>query len=112
LDHSERLLLLSGQVGMTRDGQVPEDPVQQFDLALANVIRNVKAAEMTALDIVKLTVYLTEPIGPGPRARILSEHLGYHTPCMTLLFVVGLATPRLKVEIDAWASSADRSDWP
>src|SRR2546421_558687 len=47
LDQSERLLVISGQVGMTQDGQVPGDPGEQFDLALANVLRNVEAAGMS-----------------------------------------------------------------
>jgi enamine deaminase RidA (YjgF/YER057c/UK114 family) len=55
LEQSERLLVISGQVGMTQDGQVPGDPGEQFDLALANVLRNVEAAGMSAQDIVKLT---------------------------------------------------------
>jgi enamine deaminase RidA (YjgF/YER057c/UK114 family) len=109
LEQSERLLVISGQVGMTQDGQVPDDPGEQFDLALANVLRNVEAAGTSAQDIVKLTFYLTEPIDQARRAAILGQQLGDHAPCMTLLFVAGLATPRLKVEIDAWASSADNT---
>jgi enamine deaminase RidA (YjgF/YER057c/UK114 family) len=107
LDGSERLLMLSGQVGMTLDGDVPNGAADQFDLALANVMRNVEEAGMSAADVVKLTFYLTEPIDRQRRAAILTERLGEHAPCMTLVFVAGLATPALKVEIDAWASSPD-----
>ncbi len=105
---SERLLVLSGQVGMTVDGRVPDDPAEQLDLALENVLRNLDEAEMAIPDLVKLTVYLTEAIEPHRRAAILAERLDGHAPCMTLLLVAGLASPALKVEIDAWASSADR----
>jgi len=73
---------------------------------LANVILNVEDAGMSVADLVKLTFYLTEPIEPQRRAVVLNERLGEHAPCMTLLFVAGLAAPALKVEIDAWASSA------
>ena len=107
LDQSERLLVISGQVGMAQDGRVPDDPGEQFDLALGNVLRNVEAAGMSAQDIVKLTFYLTEPIDQARRAAILGQQLGDHAPCTTLLFVAGLAVPGLKVEIDAWASTAD-----
>ena len=104
LDSSERLLVLSGQVGMARDGEIPDGAAEQFDLAMANVIANLEAAGMSAADLVKLTFYLTEPIEQQRRAEILGARLGEHSPCMTLLFVAGLATPALKVEIDAWAS--------
>jgi hypothetical protein len=32
---------------------------------------------------------------------------GRHIPCMTLVYVAGLATPTIKVEVDAWASASD-----
>lgn len=78
LDGSERLLLLSGQVGMTPNGQVPCDPAEQFDVALANVIHNVEDAGMSAADLVKLIFYLTEPIDQQRRTAILSDRLGEH----------------------------------
>lgn len=109
LSGSERLLAMSGQVGMTSAGEVPEDAGAQFELALANVIRNLEAAGMVAADLVKLTFYLTEPIAPERRAQIIDDHLQGHAPCMTLIFVPALAGPELRVEIDAWAST-DRPD--
>lgn len=105
LSGSERLLALSGQVGMTASGQVPEPATEQFELALANVVRNLEAAGMTPGDLIKLTFYLTEPIAPARRAELLAAVLQGHAPTMTLIFVPALAGPALKVEIDAWAST-------
>jgi 2-iminobutanoate/2-iminopropanoate deaminase len=105
LSGSERLLAMSGQVGMGRDGEVPESAAEQFEIALANIARNLEAAGMTAGDLVKLTLYLTEPVAPQLRAEILERVLQGHAPCMTLIFVPALAGPALKVEIDAWASA-------
>jgi 2-iminobutanoate/2-iminopropanoate deaminase len=102
----ERMLVLSGQVGMATDGRVPEDSAEQFDLAMTNVLRNIEEGGMSAADLVKLTFYLTEPIAPERRAAILADKLAAHTPCMTLVFVPALASPALKVEVDAWASAA------
>jgi enamine deaminase RidA (YjgF/YER057c/UK114 family) len=102
----ERLLALSGQIGMTADGRVPDDAAAQLDLALENVLRNLEAARMTPDDLVKLTFYFTEPVDPQRRAAILAQRLGRHAPCMTLVMVAGLASTALKVEVDAWASSA------
>jgi 2-iminobutanoate/2-iminopropanoate deaminase len=100
--------VLSGQVGMTVEGRVPDDAAEQLDLALMNVLRNLDEAHMAATDLVKLTLYLTEEIDHRRRAAILRERLGSHAPSMTLLFVAGLASPALKVEIDSWASSTAR----
>ena len=104
----ERLLVLSGQVGMAVDGTLPETPIEQLDLAWANLERNLIAADMTVGDLVKLTLYLVGDMDPDERRRFLATKLGDHRPCMTLLFVASLASPALKVEIDAWATQADR----
>ena len=106
---SERLLVLSGQVGMTREGAIPEDPGEQLEVALDNVVANLEAAGMQVADLVKLTLYLTTQIDAHKRRAVLSERLQGHAPCMTLVYVAGLASPALKVEVDAWASADDRS---
>jgi 2-iminobutanoate/2-iminopropanoate deaminase len=101
---SERLLFLSGQVGVTEDGVVPEDPLEQLELALENVCRNLQAADMAVPDIVKLTFYLVGEMDATKRRTLIAAKLQGHKPCMTLLFVAALAAPIYKVEIDAWAS--------
>ena len=100
----ERLLVLSGQVGMRVDGSVPDDPVEQFEVALENIERNLDAAALTIRDLVKLTIYLVGEIDQERRRAVFTERLGGHEPCMTLVYVAALATPIYKVEIDAWAS--------
>jgi 2-iminobutanoate/2-iminopropanoate deaminase len=104
----ERLLVLSGQVGMAVDGTLPDAPIEQLDLAWTNLERNLDAADMTIGDLVKVTLYLVGDMDPNDRRRLLGAKLGDHRPCMTLVYVASLASPALKVEIDAWASQADR----
>ncbi len=98
-----RWLVLSGQVGQRRDGTVPEDPVEQIEVALENVAENLEAAGMAVEDVVKLTVYLVGEIDPQRRRAVFSAWLGAHVPCMTLLFVAALATSAYRVEIDTLA---------
>ena len=102
----ERMLVLSGQVGMTPDGGIPEDPAAQLEVALANVLRNLDAAGMRVNDLVKITYYLVDPIDAAARRTIISQQLGDHEPCATLVYVAALAAPPIKVEVDAWASAA------
>jgi len=103
---NERMLILSGQIGMRQDGTVPEDPIEQIDLALENIFRNLEAAGMEVKDLVKLTYYLVGEIDTTKRRQLVAAKLHGHQPCSTLLYVAGLASPNIKVEIDAWASSA------
>jgi enamine deaminase RidA (YjgF/YER057c/UK114 family) len=104
---TERMLVLSGQVGRREDGAVPEDPVEQLDAAWENLERNLRAAGMGVRDVVKLTFYLAGEIDVQRRREVNATRLRGHKPCMTLVYVAALASPEYKVELDAWASRAD-----
>jgi 2-iminobutanoate/2-iminopropanoate deaminase len=103
---NERLLFLSGQIGMDKDGNLPESSLDQLAFALDNILINLQAANMAVSDLTKLTLYVVgSDMEASGRGEILSTKLGDHIPCMTLLFVAALANPKLKVEIDAFAAS-------
>jgi len=104
---NERLLVISGQVGMRQDGSIPDDPFEQIDLAFENIFRNLRAANMDVKDIVKLTYYLVGEIDTAKRREIVLSRLQGHQPCSTLLYVAALASPTFRVEIEAWASRAE-----
>ncbi len=99
-----RWLVLSGQIGLRPDGVLPADPVDQIEVSLDNLRRNLDAAGMAIDDVVKLTVYLVGDIDADRRRLAFDAFFGEHRPCMTLLYVSALASPALKVEIDAWAA--------
>ncbi len=99
-----RWLVLSGQIGLRPGGAVPADPVEQIEVALGNLRRNLDAAGMETADVVKLTIYLAGDVDADRLRQALDAFLGEHRPCMTLLYVSALASPALKVEIDAWAA--------
>lgn len=101
---NERMLVISGQIGMREDGTIPEDPIEQIDIAFENIFRNLHAANMSVKDIIKLTYYLVGEIDTTKRRELTALKLQGHQPCSTLLYVAGLASPNLRVEIDAWAS--------
>lgn len=104
---NERLLVISGQVGMKEDGTVPDDPVEQIDIAFENIRRNLRAANMDIKDIIKITYYLVGEIDTAKRREVVLSKLQGHQPCSTLLYVAALASPVLRAEIDAWASRAE-----
>jgi 2-iminobutanoate/2-iminopropanoate deaminase len=101
---NERLLVISGQVGMREDGNVPDDPFEQIEVAFENIFRNLRAAGMDVKDLLKITYYLVGEMDTARRREIMLSKLQGHEPCSTLLYVAGLANPVYKVEIDAWAS--------
>jgi 2-iminobutanoate/2-iminopropanoate deaminase len=103
---NERLLVISGQVGMRQDGSIPDDPIEQVDLAFENILRNLRAAGMDVKDLIKITYYLVGEIDTAKRREAILSKLQGHKPCSTLLYVAALASPALRVEIEAWASRA------
>jgi len=98
-----RWLTLSGQIGMELDGTIPEDPITQLKIALNNIRKNLDSADMEIQDITKLVFYLVGDMESPLRKETISDFLEDHLPCTTLIYVVALAAPALKVEIDAWA---------
>lgn len=103
----QRLLILSGQVGRRPDGTMPDDPLEQLDVALENVERNLRAAGMDVADLVKVTYYHVGPIDMARRRQIIVNHYHDHKPASTLLYVAGLFIPECRVEVEAWASRGE-----
>ena len=101
-----RMLFLAGQVGTRPDGTTPEDAVEQFEVALQNVLANLTAAGFETTDLVKLTTYVVGTLDPAGRREVLDRHLGSHWTTSTLVIVAALAAPEFKVEIDGWAVRA------
>lgn len=106
LDSPQKLLFISGQVGMRPDGSVPDDAVDQLAVALENVLRNIEAAGMETSDLVKITTYVVAgtQLDPARRRAEMERLLGDHVPTSTLVFVAALAAPQYKVEIEGVAA--------
>ncbi|MGE7093810.1 RidA family protein [Lysinibacillus sp. NPDC048646] len=98
-----RWLTLSGQLGMSVDGTVPEDSLEQMQIALGNILQNLTSANMGIHDLTKLVFYFVGENDANRRRQIIKDFLGDHLPCTTMIYVVALAAPTFKVEIDAWA---------
>ena len=102
---AERRLVISGQVGMTVDGTVPDTGGGQIDQALTNLRAVLEANDMTVANLVKTTVFLTDRSLLGAYRAARAAVFGDHAPASTLLFVSGLADPRWVVEIEAEAAA-------
>lgn len=98
-----RWLVLSGQIGMRRSGEVPADPVEQLAVALDNLSAQLDAAGMDVADLVKVTLYLVGEFDTARRREVITSWAAGHRPCMTVLYVSALAGPEYRVEVDAWA---------
>ncbi|MCB4820312.1 RidA family protein [Roseicella aerolata] len=100
-----RRLVISGQVGTAPDGTIAEGGAAQIDQALANLGAILAAHGMSPANLVKVTVFLTDPaLIPAWREK-RGAWQGEHRPASTLLIVAGLADPRFVVEVEAEAAA-------
>jgi enamine deaminase RidA (YjgF/YER057c/UK114 family) len=105
---SGRVLHVAGQVGWQPEGTfATDDLIEQFAVALDNVLVVVKAAGGAAESIASMTIFVTEIETYRARTRelgpIWKARLGRHFPAMALVAVSALVEPRAKVEILAVA---------
>jgi enamine deaminase RidA (YjgF/YER057c/UK114 family) len=98
----QRILFVSGQVGIRRDGSIAEGVAEQARIAVENLNSVLADAGMSIDDVAKFTIYLTDESNlEGFMTSGIS--LPSPPPAATLLFVKALASPQLLIEIEAVA---------
>lgn len=95
-------LVISGQVGVTKDGATAKGMEAQCKQAWANFLSVLSDAGFKPADVVKVTVYMTEP-GLSAFRKSREEALAGHAPAATYVEVKGLASPEYMVEIEGEA---------
>ena len=101
-----RWLHISGQVGITPEGEVPADLEAQTEQAWRNVLAVLAAADMGPQDLVKVTGYVTRKEAVPLFRQVRDRLLDGAEPASTLVGVGGLAHPDWVVEIEAVAAKA------
>ena len=97
---------ISGQVALDAEGKLvgEGDAAAQTEQVFRNLRTVVEAAGGTMDDIVKITVFVTDPAyRPAVGAARLKHFRDGQYPASTYLVVSGLAIPQLLVEIEAIA---------
>lgn len=101
-----RVLHVSGQIGMAKDGSIPADTKAQSDLVWQNITEILASAGMEITDIVKMTAYLLGPEDLAGYGAARTAALAGHKPASTLVYVAGLVKPELRVEVEVVAARA------
>jgi len=100
-----RYLFVSGQVGVSLSGDIPDDVRRQHELAWDNVLAILAAAGMDGRNIVDAHTYITDRNHLGIYREVRDRVLSGHRPACTLLVVSGLADPRLVMEVSVVAAA-------
>ena len=80
-----RLLFTNGQVGARKDGTVPDDLGEQFEVIFGRLGHVIAASDMSFADVVKLTVYVTDKAHLDAFHRVRAGHMKDHNPAATML---------------------------
>ena len=99
----QRMLFISGQVGVDAKGYVGTDIGEQAKIAVANLNAVLAEAKMDNRNLAKVTIYLTDESLLQRFMEAAGGDLPSPPPATTLLIVKALAAPPLLVEIEAIA---------
>jgi len=100
---ARRVLYISGQIPVTRDGQVPPDFASQGRLVWRNVEAQLRAAGMTLDHLVKVTTFLGDRRHAAVNSAIRQEVLGHRKPALSVV-IAGIYDPAWLLEIEAVAA--------
>lgn len=104
LEPNQRLLYVSGQVGIRADGTTGSGIAEQSQIVWENISEVLRLGGMQITDIVKMTSFVTSRDFVSEYSGVRLGFLGDHRPTSTLLIVSGLASPDLLVEVEVVAA--------
>ena len=94
---------VAGQVGLGPDMKIPDEIGAQARYAFENLKTVLEAAGSSLVEVTQLTVYLTD-ISDSPAVNdVFAEFFPERYPARTVVQVVALVLPQLKIEIQASA---------
>jgi enamine deaminase RidA (YjgF/YER057c/UK114 family) len=99
-----RIVFCSGQLGIGRDGAIPEDVEAQARLCFRAIAAILAEASMSLDDLVRLNAYVASAQYLSGYMKVRDEFVGNPPPASTLIVVQGFARPEFKVEIEAVAA--------
>src|SRR5271169_3113252 len=97
-----RIVFVSGQIPVTKDGQVPQGFRAQCRLVWANVSAQLRAADMTLENIVRITTYLSDRSYGQENRDVRGEVFGDLAPASTVI-IAGIFDDQWLLEIEAIA---------
>jgi enamine deaminase RidA (YjgF/YER057c/UK114 family) len=100
-----RLVVCSGQLGITADDRIPKDAGEQTELCFANIAAILKDAGLTLRDVVRINAFVSDRAHLKPYMQVRDRLVGDPPPASTLVIVAGLARPEFKVEVEVIAAA-------
>lgn len=103
---AQRWVFTSGQLGLSKEGAIPDDVVAQTRLCFAHIEAILAEAGFNSSHIVQLRAYVTDRAYFPLYMQERDAFLGGRKVASTLLIVGGFTRAEFKVEIEAVAARA------
>ena len=107
VDRASRILFVSGQLGITAQGVVPESAEAQAELCFGNIDMILKEGGMGRRHVARINAYVVsrEYLAGYMSARDRWIEGLQHPPASTLMIVSGFARAEFKVEVEVTAAA-------
>ncbi|MEO1067210.1 MAG: RidA family protein [Pseudomonadota bacterium] len=102
-----RLLVCSGQLGISQSGDVPVDGLEQVRLCFENIRAILEADDMDFGDVVRLNACVTDREIWADYMAVRDEYTRDPRPASTLMMVSGFTREEFRIEIEALAAKVD-----
>lgn len=102
VSNTTRRLYISGQAPVRPDGTLPDTFKEQAEAVWNNILAQLRAADMTAENIVKATTFLVDRKHRAENRDVRMAMLGGHTFALTVV-LAGMFEEGWLLEIDAIA---------
>ncbi|MEZ5923729.1 MAG: RidA family protein [Hyphomicrobiaceae bacterium] len=96
-------IVISGQIGVTKDGAIVKELAAQMEQAWANLFAILAAAGYEKTDLVRIVIYMTAPADVPLYRTTRDRMLDGHACATTFVQVAGLAHPDLLFEVEGEA---------
>jgi 2-iminobutanoate/2-iminopropanoate deaminase len=100
----QRLVFCSGQLGITRDGQIPATAGEQAALAFDNIAAILAEAGLGLEHVVRINAFVTGREHLKPYMEVRNSRFSHPLQASTLMIVSGFARPEFFVEIEVVAA--------
>jgi enamine deaminase RidA (YjgF/YER057c/UK114 family) len=100
-----RVLVCSGQLGITADDRVPTTVEEQSHLCFRNIEAVLKEAGFSFADVVRINAFVTSRDHLKGYMSVRDLYIGDPPPASTLMIVSGFSRPEFLVEVEVIAAA-------
>ena len=99
-----RILVCSGQLGVTPDDQVPSSVEEQTHLCFRNIAAVLAEAGLTLGDVVRINAFVSGREHLKGYMAVRDGYIADPPPASTLMIVTGFSRPEFLVEVEVMAA--------